>query len=277
MWAKNGGKCLPKVLSRINKVIPEEGVCHRILVDDHSSDQTVEIARDFNWDIYVNPRGGIPIGANEALKHVDRDFFVSIEQDVLLAYDWWDRIPEYVKNPFVACAQGIRVHMNPTLRLLDDWQFDFLKRNRLLSSMDNNIFRTKVIRFLGGFPQSCPVCADTILMKRILSETRYKWIVDPDVISLHMRFGLKNSVEHTYKMISACARTPLCADNRKPPISSVLRIFLTSPIRALQIAFANKSPNIIWNYPFLRLYQLEVGLRWRTTKISGTPILNNCS
>jgi glycosyltransferase involved in cell wall biosynthesis len=277
MWAKNGEAYLPEVLPRIDRAIPNENICHRILVDDHSIDRTVEIARDFNWTVYTNPKGGIPSAANEALKHVDCDFFVSIEQDVLLVKDWWDKIAKYVEDPSVACAQGIRVHMEPTLRLLDEWQFDVLKRKRSLSSMDNNIFRTKVVRFLGGFPQSCPVCADTILMKRILSETHCKWIIDTDVISLHMRVGLKASVEHHYKMISACARTPLCSENEKPPISSVFRILLTSPIRALQIAFAKKSPDIVWAYPLLRLYHLNAGLRWRKAGILVTPILNNYS
>jgi len=277
MWAKNGEACLPEVLRRIHKVIPNESVCHRILVDDHSTDRTVEIAHDFNWDIYTNPRNGIPSAANEALKHVDRNFFVSIEQDVLLTKDWWDKIPTYIENPSVACAQGIRVHMDPTLRLLDEWQFVVLRRKRLLSSMDNNIFRTKVVRVLGGFPQSCPVCTDTILMKRILSETRCKWIIDAEVISLHMRAGLKASVEHHYRMISACARTQLCAENEKPPISSLFRIFLTSPVRAIQIAFAKNSPNIVWAYPLLRLYQLNIGLKWRNAGIPTTPVLNNCS
>ncbi len=45
MWAKNGASCLPEVLSRIDRVIPHENMCHKILVDDHSTDRTVEIAR----------------------------------------------------------------------------------------------------------------------------------------------------------------------------------------------------------------------------------------
>jgi glycosyltransferase involved in cell wall biosynthesis len=277
MWAKNGEACLPQVLRRIDRVIQSENICHKIMVDDYSTDRTVDIAHDFSWDVYTNPKVGIPSGANEALKHVDRDFFVSIEQDILLAEDWWDKIPTYMENPLVACAQGIRVHFEPTLRLLDEWQFDVLKRRRLLSSMDNNIFRSKVVRLLGGFPQSCPVCTDTILMKRILAETRYKWVIDADVISLHMRVGLKASVEHHYRMISMCARTPLCAENEKPPISSVFRVLLTSPIRALQIALKKKAPTVVWAYPLLRLYHLNTGLKWRKAGTLSTPVLNNCS
>lgn len=36
MWAKNGGSFLPKVLGRIEEVIPHEKIEQKILVDDHS-------------------------------------------------------------------------------------------------------------------------------------------------------------------------------------------------------------------------------------------------
>jgi glycosyltransferase involved in cell wall biosynthesis len=54
MWTKNGEKTLPIVLKQIDKVIPHENVCHKILIDDHSVDKTVEIAKSFGWN--VNPK-----------------------------------------------------------------------------------------------------------------------------------------------------------------------------------------------------------------------------
>jgi glycosyltransferase involved in cell wall biosynthesis len=260
MWTKNGATCLPEVLARIDQVIPHENVCHKILVDDHSTDRTVEIAKGFNWDIYLNPRGGIPSGANEALAHVDRDFFVSVEQDIILLRDWWDKLSKYMEDPSVACAQGVRVPTDPVLRLLDEWQSGTPEQRRLQVSMDNNIFRTRVVRSLGGFPEICPVCADTALMKKMRSQTGYKWIIDPDVISLHMRNGLRASVEHRYKLINMCAGTPYCANNEKPKVVAVFRVFLTSPIRALQIALKKNCPDVLWAYPLLRLYQLNISL-----------------
>jgi hypothetical protein len=71
MWTKNGTEYLPIVLKPIDEIIPHENVCHKILVDDNSSDNTAKIAKDFNWTVYQNPYGGIPIGADEALRHVD--------------------------------------------------------------------------------------------------------------------------------------------------------------------------------------------------------------
>ena len=263
MWTKNGESYLPEVLTRIDQVIPHENICHKILVDDHSTDRTVEISEDFDWTIYTNPKGGIPSGANEALRHVDRDFFVSIEQDIILSKKWWDKIPKYMENPSVGCAQGVRVPTQPVLRLLDEWQYGSPEKRKSLVSMDNNIFRSKVVRSLGGFPKICPVCTDTVLMKKMLSETPYKWVIDTDVTSLHVRDDLKATVKHQYKLSYMCARTPYCSENEKHSIAVMFRIFLTSPIRALQIAIKKNCPTIIWVYPLIRLHQLNIDLSWR--------------
>ena len=263
MWTKNGEALLPAVLKQIDRVIPHEHVCHRILVDDHSIDRTVEIARDFNWSVYANPNGGIPSGANEALRHVDRDFFISIEQDIILSRNWWDSIPRYMDDPTVACAQGIRVPTRPVLRLLDEWQYGAPEKRKSLVSMDNNIFRTSVVRSLGGFPRVCPVCTDTVLMQRIQLETPYKWVIDPSVVSLHVRNDLEALVEHQYKLSYMCARTQYCAKPGKQSVALLSRILLTSPFRALQIAFKRNCPDVVWVYPLVRLYQLSIELNYR--------------
>jgi glycosyltransferase involved in cell wall biosynthesis len=264
-WAKNGASLLPTVLKRIDRAIPSENICHKILVDDHSTDQTVEIARDFNWDVYANQKGGIPSGANEALKHVDRDFFVSIEQDIILSEKWWNTIPKYMDNPMVACAQGVRVPTRPVLRLLDERQQGppEKRQRKTLVSMDNNIFRTEVVKSMGGFPRICPVCTDTVLMRKIETETPYKWIIDPKVVSLHVRNDPAVLVEHAYKLNYMCARTKYCSPPEPVRLTSLLRILLTSPFRAVQVAFKEKCPDVIWVYPLVRLHQLTIDLNYR--------------
>jgi hypothetical protein len=201
-------------------------------------------------------------GANEALRHVDRDFFVSIEQDIILSKKWWDKIPKYMEDPSVACAQGVRVPTHPILRLLDEWQYEVYGKMPPLVSIDNNIFRSKVIRSMGGFPKICPICTDMVLMKKMSAETSYRWVIDAHVTSLHVRNDLKASLEHQYKMGYLCAQTPYCWHDENPSLAVVLRIFLTSPIRALQIAFKKNCPAVIWAYPLLRLYQLNIALGW---------------
>jgi glycosyltransferase involved in cell wall biosynthesis len=272
MWTKNGATMLPYVLKRIDEVIPCENVCHKILVDDRSTDQTVEIAKDFNWEAYPNPEGGIPSGANEALKHVDRDYFVSVEQDVILAKNWWDKIPNFMNDETVAVAQGIRISTEPTLKKLDEYTYSLLNYNKIRDiehardfgySIDNNIFRTRVIRRVGGFPTICPVCSDTILIKKILLEARCKWIIDNEVVSYHIRRSVKDYVQHYYALSGLCARTPYCIPPISHPLLTQIRLLLTSPVRGLIIAYSKKWPGTVLVLPQIRIAHLKSLLRAR--------------
>ncbi|NIW13622.1 MAG: glycosyltransferase, partial [Candidatus Thorarchaeota archaeon] len=91
-------------------------------VDDDSVDDTREIAKSFGWQVFFNEGKGISSGANTALKHVTSDFFVSFEQDLLLAWDWWEKIPRLLKGEKVAVASGVRVPNQPeALRKLQEY------------------------------------------------------------------------------------------------------------------------------------------------------------
>ena len=278
IWTKNGATTLPQVLKRIDEVIPTENICHKILVDDHSTDQTVEIAKNFNWEVYPNPDGGIPSGANEALKHVDCDYFVSFEQDILLARNWWDKIPKFMDDEKVAVAQGIRICTEPTLRKLDEYAYGRLNYRLARAmqdlehardwgySIDNNIFRTKVIRQIGGFPTICPVCSDTILIKKITLETRHKWIIDDQVVSYHIRKSIKDYIQHYYALFGLCARTAYCVPEIPHPLLTQIRLFLTSPLRGLIIAYSKKCPKMLLLMPQIRFAFLKSLLRSRRAK-----------
>jgi glycosyltransferase involved in cell wall biosynthesis len=258
MWTKNGETFLPHVLKRIDEVIPQENIHDKILVDDNSTDRTVEIARDFNWNFYPNPKSGIPSGTNEALRHVECDYFVSVKQDILLAKDWWDKIPKYMRDKNVACAQGIRLPTNPSLRKLEEYANT--KRDQFsLVSIDNNIFRTKMIKQLGGFPTICPTCTDTILMKKIVCETAYRWLIDETVISQHMREDLRYEIEHGYQLSLLCSSTSYCGW-ATTSLFTLLRLFLTSPFRGTIMAVKKRCPDLAWIYPFMRNISLKAFL-----------------
>jgi len=70
MWTKNGAGTLPLVFNRISEVIPDKFVNNRIVVDDHSTDHTREIAKSFGWNVILNEGSGISDGANTDLKYV---------------------------------------------------------------------------------------------------------------------------------------------------------------------------------------------------------------
>jgi len=254
IWTKNGEEHLAEVLERIAEVIPIENIHRKILVDDGSTDKTVEIAKRLGWEIYTNPKGGIASGANEALRHVDCEFFVSVEQDVVFARDWWDKISPYMDNPQVAVAQGIRISTEPILKKLEEYVYDRRKVGEW--SIDNNIFRTEVIRRLGGFPNDCPICVDIILRKKLLRETSYKWIIDTSVVSDHIRRSAKESVTRSHW--KQCTKTPFCSTGEeRASFLRMLKLFLTSPIRAFIIAYKKRCLKMLYVYPMIRYLWLK--------------------
>jgi glycosyltransferase involved in cell wall biosynthesis len=263
MWTKNGEKFLSSVLNRIDSVIPYECVNQKILVDDHSNDRTVEIARDFNWTVYENPSSGISAGANEALRHVETPFFISFEQDLLLAKDWWSRIPVYLKNSNVAIASGVRLPDKPVgLRKL--YQY-LAKKSRQAKpymfgmTLDNTVYKTKIIKALGGFPWANHSSGVDVILAYKISDAGFQWIVDYDVQSTHLRYGLRSELRHeewhgyTLSEISHRIRQEI---GKRPYVTKwrTLSRFIFCPLRGLSIALTMNEPSIAYIYPLVRLY-----------------------
>jgi hypothetical protein len=63
--------------------------------------------------VVFNEGQGISDGANTALKRVKSEYFLSFEQNLLLACDWWEKIPHLVDNSKVAAASGMRFADKP--------------------------------------------------------------------------------------------------------------------------------------------------------------------
>lgn len=253
MWAKNGERFLPIVLPRIEEVIPSENINQKIFVDDHSIDNTVEIAKDFNWSIYENKLGFVSGGVHEALRHVKSEFFASFEQDVILAKNWWDKIPSHVcNNERVALAQGVRLPTLKSLRCILAYSNE--KHPEILKqgfSIDNNFYRTKIIKRI-DIPMECPISVDLNLRDR-LRKHGYKWIVDSSVVSNHIRLSLIYQLRHSKKLfLLAKRKQALQCDSLKSHFARLL----FSPIRGLEITIKKNCPEAFFVYPILKLNTL---------------------
>ena len=278
MWTKNGAKTLPHVLKRISEVIPDEFVNNHVIVDDQSIDDTVEIVKSFDWTVVFNEGTGISDGANTALKHVTSEYFISFEQDLLLNSDWWEKIPSYLENPKVAAASGMRFADKPAgVRKLQQYVAQKYRGEAELASwlrtrkpaaftlgktLDNTVYRTKVIKTLGGFPKmNVNAGVDAVLSYKI-GQAGYHWVVDYAVQSVHLRQGLKQELQHQYwyatQLYEIWARIQN-ETNKPPPISKngVFYRFCISPFTGLFVAFKTKEPTITYIHPLIRFYYIK--------------------
>jgi GT2 family glycosyltransferase len=255
IWTKNGKKTLHQCLESVEKALGE--IVHRkIAVDGHSRDRTVEILREFNWEVYENPDplGRIPGGANEALRHVDCDFFVSIEQDVVLCENFWDKVFPLLEDEKTIVASGIRLPDKPEgLRKLYEYVFERYMRNPqkwvrsafLGVTLDNTIYKTKAIRMLGGFPDpGVSGGVDGLLAKNVFS-SGYLWRVNPEAVSTHLRGSTISEVKHWY-YYGKCSRA------LGGSLLKIAAIAGFSPVRGAYVAWKKRSPSIIYIYPAMR-------------------------
>jgi len=278
MWTKNGSATLPAVLKRISDIIPEEFVGNRIIVDDRSADDTSKIAKSFGWQVSLNEGTGISDGANTALKHVTSKYFISFEQDLLLARDWWEKISPLLENPHVAVASGMRFADKPRgIKKLQQYVAKKYRGESSLSSwlksrqmaaftlgktLDNTMYKTEIVKALGGFPKM-PVNAgvDTVLAYK-LEQSGYHWIVDYNVQSVHLRKGLKQELAHQYwygTQLYAIWNKIETETNQRPPITrfGIMYRFFTSPFTGLFVALKTKEPTITYIHPLVRFYYMK--------------------
>jgi glycosyltransferase involved in cell wall biosynthesis len=263
MWTKNGAETLPFVLKRIGKVIPDEFVNNRIIVDDNSTDNTREIAKAYGWQVVSNEGTGISDGANTALKKVETEFFISFEQDLFLARDWWERVPKLLLNEDVAVASGMRMANIDTIRKIDEYSIESYKRKGTFASydfgrtLDNTIYKTSIIRMLGGFPKiSVPTGVDTILATN-LRKNGYHWKVDYDVQSIHLRKGLMDEIYRSYWYVSFTHTLDQKLGIKSVSLNRFLIHLIFSPLRSLDIAFKKRCPQAIVVYPLMRIAMLK--------------------
>jgi glycosyltransferase involved in cell wall biosynthesis len=261
MWAKNGEDFLPSVLRRIEEVVPSESVASKIMIDDHSNDRTTRIAASFGWEVYQNPLSGVSSGANEALRRVRSRRFVSVEHDLVLARDWWDKIPLLLGDDRVVAASGVRVPDKPeALRLISEYTNERIQRDmkadpgfRFGKTLDNTIYNTELLRNIGGFPTlRINAGVDGALVKRI-NDAEYEWKVDFSVKSVHLRRGLVDELRHAYWYGTESTLLSQVLEEEQNVLASTFSKALYSPLRGLQIALNKRCWQIAMVYPLIRV------------------------
>lgn len=205
MWVKNGAKTLPKVLNRIEQIIPLNIINSKIAVDDGSKDKSVEWLNAYGWLVKDNLKGGISSGANQALSMVKTEYFASFEQDILLSRQWWTTIKNVYREQ--AVTSGVRVVSQP--RELTALQLFLIHRYLMGNAgalsfkegfcfgktLDNTIYNTAALRSVGGFPTAETCGVDTKLAYQ-LRKHGLTWRVIGNVISVHLRTGFKEELQH---------------------------------------------------------------------------------
>ena len=220
------------------------------MVDGGSSDDTEKIGRKHGWDFYESSPG-IPVQANFALKLVDTRIYASFEHDIVLTSSWLSRIEKQLSSPHVAVAQGVRLSKgSKPLDSLERWSYDHGRLAIGFYSIDNNLYKTDIIRKIGGYPIDCPMTADGLLRRKILAYGM-QWVTDPECVSWHLRSSFPKYMRHVIKHIQR-AKYLWQPAKTQHLTAKLLRIFITSPVVGTRIAAETCTPSLLFDYPLLR-------------------------
>ena len=248
MWTLNSAKTLHITLKSIKKAVPKDNMGQKIIIDGHSTDKTKQIAKKFGWNFIDAKTVGIPYQANQALELVDTDFFASFEHDVILNPNWFKTVMNHMQSdPKIGVVQGVRHSTNTILRKIEEAS---LKRVQRYTSIDNNLYRTEIIRNLGGYDTRFPISTDRNLQDRIWG-AGYKWVIDKKLVSDHIRGSVRQTLKHNYEF----------GKFSDYPEIDQLRLLapgvLFSPIRGLELAIKKSCPQLLAVYPYWKLMNIK--------------------
>lgn len=244
MWTLNGSKTLPVCLRSIESAVPGDVVGQKIVVDGGSCDGSRDICERFGWNVVDCERRGIGFQANEALGLVETEFVASFEQDIILNPCWFRRVMSVFMDEKVAVAQGVRLCLSPTVRFIEEFA---LSNQKIYTSLDNTVYRTKVIKSLNGFNNDLPFACDRDLYHRVLSNG-FKWVVDRGLVSGHNKNSFVGYCNKVRKDVSILKYATGYTSFRDVVLCS-----LFSPVRGLDMALRFRRPELLLAYPFLRL------------------------
>src|SRR3989442_15597994 len=108
MWTLNSARTLEKSLSSIAEAIPENSICHKIMVDGGSKDNTVELGMRFGWEV-LRSDSGIWRQAKYALNRENQEFIPSFKHDVCISKNCLNRVVSAVPRQKVSAGFGISI------------------------------------------------------------------------------------------------------------------------------------------------------------------------
>jgi len=251
-WFKN-------CLHSIRREIP---ICHFIVVDRFSNDGTQRAVKEiFPEAIIIESDLNLGRARAEAIKHVDTEWFIFVDDDVELFNGWFKAISEYL-NPMVGAVAFIAL---PEVEWLKKLSYS---SRRIAESLGrkwivgrgiyctNTLVRTKLVR--DWLPPSFLSSGeDAHLSKHINSKGYNTILLYNHYVRHHGIFGLKNTRKNLwhYSGVRLVRYTPITT--RK-----LIRRFLTSPLRGLYIGIKLKEAMIIPYMILYDFYSLKGWLQW---------------
>lgn len=231
----NGERFIPRCLDHIMKEkAPDDEV---ILVDNGSTDRTLEIARGYNLTkILEKPGRTVAALRNHGAENASGELLAFIDSDCLVSPGWRENVIKVMQDPQIA-ATGSRYSISPDATWLERAWFSAKSKNAKRVTYINSgnlIVRSEQFNQINGFRADLETDEDYDLAIRLRTKGHYI-LDDPSIKSIHL--GNAKTTSEFYKKIRwhATGGLKLKTDGflDKPMIMTM--IFIISWISALAL------------------------------------------
>jgi len=239
----NSERFLEPCLSSIQRNVP---VRNLIIVDKYSKDKTVEIAKQHSAYVFFS-NCGLAEARKKSFLLVGTELFVSVDSDVVLADNWFNRIMKFWQDDIdnngkghIGCIWGITVDQHPLHKayLKAMWKLrDASGYN--ITHLPNMVARRDILEDF-EYPKAfdnASVANEDIAIKRWIESKGFKCVNAP-VFSSH--YSYPTLIDHKTFWYGASARLGKLVSMK----SIILRCVLSVP-QAIYAGLASKNARVI--------------------------------
>ena len=185
--ALNSEKTLDACLNAISLMDYPKEKLEVILVDNGSTDRTVEIGKKYNVKVFIKPKVNISSLRNFGVKMAKGDIYAFVDSDCLVSKDWLNNALNHLKKDVVAIAGCGPDIPDDSSWIEKSWFFykDLEARTVKHLGTGNLLVKKSVFMKVGGFNENLITGEDSEFCRRI-REMGYLIISDNKIRSTHL-------------------------------------------------------------------------------------------
>jgi len=187
--AKNEEKNIGQVLTQLSHIINKKNNIEIIVVDNGSTDKTLEIASGFNVQIHTLPDVTVASVRNYGAKIAKGDCIAFLDADCIVDRDWLKSMKKYFLDPEVGAFGSTPIAPENGTWVERNWSL-VRARRQTASEVDwinssNLIVKRSAFHEISGFSEDLITCEDVDFCYRLISN-KYKIIYDPKIKAIHL-------------------------------------------------------------------------------------------
>lgn len=166
-----------------------------LVIDDGSTDSTLEIARQFPVKIIKHAfNKGLASSRNTAIKNAKGDFLASLDADCVPQKDWLEKLMVNFSSSKIAGVGG-RLQEGSTTKITKQWRAVHMKQEwgeKKTNAIpflfgSNSVFRKDILINLGGYNENYRNNYEDVDISQRVKKAGYTLVYEPQAVAYHIK------------------------------------------------------------------------------------------